>query len=535
MIIIVLTKAAVIVTVLSCVKGIGREVTMPNIFDGIRKMNDDELRLQIAMLEQINLVNAAKETGNRVLAGLADVANSFVKSFSQGMSLEYEVTKVADRVSRSYRSLNDKSREELLEYLKLKIFEKCGVEETQRENISEEKLTFIMANEAGAMYFLEKYETCANKIEEISIQYNKAFLETLHNMLVRQTPRQVEEADRKLQKRLDDVSIEIKREIQRNIYPKDFSGAGIGRVLRLERGTKNLQYVVTFLGIESFDYIQVYVATALMAVKSLKKVSRALLAELICKAMTSYGEKFTVNEDILPSYMPYEMQAEFAENEKKFRSLITARNEFDRQLKKAEEALHKNEEQTVNAREKLDKLTAEFDEAGQKFVDLESKKDRYVNNMMPENDTKRYYNDVNDTKRRLDRAEEQVEKQKQQLAELEKLGVKLQTDYDNMVNSGEEQRQQLEKEIQQRGLTLRNKWQAFYYKLTFEDNLFDEIVKEFVSDEWLNIERMLKEMHDNRDLTAYETKPGEIYCSLTKSKTAIIKINEAHISEIVRA
>ena len=39
---------------------------MPNIFDGIRKMSDEDVRLEIALITQTNLLNAAKETGNKI-------------------------------------------------------------------------------------------------------------------------------------------------------------------------------------------------------------------------------------------------------------------------------------------------------------------------------------------------------------------------------------------------------------------------------------------------------------------------------------
>ena len=40
---------------------------MPNIFDGIRKMSDEDVRLEIALITQTNLLNAAKETGNKLV------------------------------------------------------------------------------------------------------------------------------------------------------------------------------------------------------------------------------------------------------------------------------------------------------------------------------------------------------------------------------------------------------------------------------------------------------------------------------------
>ena len=48
---------------------------MPNIFDGIRKMSDEDVRLEIALITQTNLHHAAKETGNKLVNSLADSAN----------------------------------------------------------------------------------------------------------------------------------------------------------------------------------------------------------------------------------------------------------------------------------------------------------------------------------------------------------------------------------------------------------------------------------------------------------------------------
>ena len=45
-----------------------------------------------------------------------------------------------------------------------------------------------------------------------------------------------------------------------------------------------------------------------------------------------------------------------------------------------------------------------------KFMGLESRKDEYMNRTRPENETKDYYSEVNETKRRLDRAQAQLSK-----------------------------------------------------------------------------------------------------------------------------
>ena len=39
---------------------------MMNLFEGVRKMTDDEIRMQIALFRNVTLLNAAKETSGAV-------------------------------------------------------------------------------------------------------------------------------------------------------------------------------------------------------------------------------------------------------------------------------------------------------------------------------------------------------------------------------------------------------------------------------------------------------------------------------------
>ena len=39
---------------------------MMNLFEGVRKMTDDEIRMQIALFRNVTLLNAAKETSGKV-------------------------------------------------------------------------------------------------------------------------------------------------------------------------------------------------------------------------------------------------------------------------------------------------------------------------------------------------------------------------------------------------------------------------------------------------------------------------------------
>ena len=55
---------------------------MTDIFTLINQLPDDDIRLQLAFFDSVTLTSAAKETGSRLLSGMADVANSFAQMFT---------------------------------------------------------------------------------------------------------------------------------------------------------------------------------------------------------------------------------------------------------------------------------------------------------------------------------------------------------------------------------------------------------------------------------------------------------------------
>ena len=195
---------------------------MANIFDGIAGMTDKQLRIEIALFSQVTLPNAAVETGNRVLGGVVDMANSIMKSLGGRQSWEYDVIRVSDMANSTYEKLLDKDRQWLLEELQRQIRQKLGKseEEMQINADNAEKLSAMITNEAAVTYGLEKYDTPANKIEKISIEYNKAYLQAIHNILCKQTPNEAAKTNAELQKVLDLADIEAKRDLQKKIMPK---------------------------------------------------------------------------------------------------------------------------------------------------------------------------------------------------------------------------------------------------------------------------------------------------------------------------
>ena len=90
----------------------------------ISRISEDELRMQIALIDNVNISNAVKETGYRLVNVLADVANSFTQSIGIKNSIDYEVKKVSDLVREDclrYKALN---REKPVSYTHLDVYKR---------------------------------------------------------------------------------------------------------------------------------------------------------------------------------------------------------------------------------------------------------------------------------------------------------------------------------------------------------------------------------------------------------------------------
>ena len=157
---------------------------MSDIISEISRISEDELRMQIALIDNVNISNAVKETGYRLVNVLADVANSFTQSIGIKNSIDYEVKKVSDLVREDclrYKALDREKLEKML-YERLEVM--CPeIEGDMKDKEVKEQMSRYIIDEAASAYGINKYMSPAHKIEEISIRYNNAFLNNIMNQI----------------------------------------------------------------------------------------------------------------------------------------------------------------------------------------------------------------------------------------------------------------------------------------------------------------------------------------------------------------
>lgn len=507
---------------------------MADIFRYIPELSEDELRIQIALLDNVNLPNAVKETGHRFLAGLVDIANTFTETFGIKNTIEYEARKVADIVKEDHIRYKSENKEHLEILLKEKMYDLCrdfapGI---QVEEKSHEELSRILTDEAAAACGINKYMTPAHKIEQIGIKYNNAFLNNLLNTMTGLSQIQKKEYGDIVSRKLGLASMETKRQVQEILSPQKFNGEGIIDSIVKQGSISRLDEVIELLGEGAFKATEAQIKTMYQAVKNMTRISKIQAAAVIWKISKAGNRKLYAPTELLPSYITADkLEAEkesYREYELKCKEAVTAEKNYNK-LQKELEIKEKQKEEQISKYEETDRRFTEIKET---FSELEDKKDDYIKGRKTEDESKKYYAMVNETKRGMDRLEQECERKRKRLSETEKdiqdLLSRLQTadKYQEKVNESVQQ------ETSNRAKALQLKWQAFFFRFSFDENIFFDVVRQFQTDEIMHIEEMLKEAHDSSDIKAVTGDEQYIYAYAADKKTAVIGYEGRMITSI---
>lgn len=491
---------------------------MPNLFNDIDRLTTNDIRMELALIRNINLTNMAKETGNKMVGALARIASSLIQTVSQNSSVDYEVVRMSDVIRKEYDELAGMTRDELKESLKSTLMQRFNSAVGTENVLSEERVSYLIVSEAARMYDIPRYASFANKIHNIGIYYNKDVLQALHEMIRKQSPEEAEEFDQRLQKRLDIISLDAKRDLSQRLFPKEFSGRGIARVLRLERHTQYLEIAVSIMGIECFDYISAYAYTAAVSLRGFNKISRSVYAQFIWKI---YGMA-EVSRDNLPSYANTVEAASIIAKENKFRQTLKNRIEADKEIEKLRGQFEKNGQDKEKILEKLTSMQESYDNARLEFEKLEKDKDVYMSGVRPEPETKKYYAQVNAVKRQIDTGKTELEATQKKYTELLAKGLELDKTIQQKEVYSQRLHQETNKELLEKTQEIKKKWNEFYTSIIFDDSVYGQAVLAFAREELLNIEGLLVEFMGLSDKSAFDNEAGVIYCNA--SEHTVVKI-----------
>jgi ABC-type multidrug transport system ATPase subunit len=332
-------------------------------------------------------------------------------------------------------------------------------------------------------------------------------------------------------RKLGVASMETKREVQKSLMPEKFNGEGIIDVLGRQRSTTKLEAAIRLLGEDAFWSTEAQVKTMYQAVRNMTRISKLQAAGYIWKVSHANDIKFYAPSDLMPSYIAADKKKAADDKDREYRVMCTQVEKARKELEKCEKDVSVKTDRMTEAQKKYDAAVDRLNIAQNDFAKLEDVKDDYINNRKTEDESKRYYAQVNDTKREMDRSLDDSDRKKKRLQETEK-ELKL------ACEKAEERKIYLEsvqktadEETKKRAKELKIKWTAFFFKYSFDDEVFESAVSIFSREELRYIEETLKEAHDSASMLA--VGDNNVIRAYTGGKyTAVITYEDRHIISI---
>lgn len=507
---------------------------MTDIFTFINNLSDDDIRLQLAFFDIVTLTSAAKETGSRLLSGMADVANSFAQMFTSRFKVDYDYKKVSDMVDSRVTELKSVKREQLLKVLEIKLMELVSLPQQIDTDTQEgrEKLSILVIDAAGRGYSISQYMAPAHKMRIIADKYNDAFMDNLMQSLKNMTPDQLKEWSPVMDKAIGMADIETKRIVHKELMPDAFNGMGVLKCLRKQKTPVKLKLVIDCFGVEAFDYKAVEIKTMYQALRHFNKISVFQLARLISVSVKKYNRPLYASDELMPSYVADSERAGVDNEEKEYQALTKQISGLDEKKAKCEKELEIKKKQLEEAEKRADAASENYTMISLEFSELELKKDEYINGGHTEAETKSYYARVNDVKRQLDRGLEDSELKKRKKDELSNQVIIAQDRLELQEKEGQVLRAEYKTQTDIRKNNLKRLWSAYYYKFHFGDGLFLHIAMNYTRDQIVTIEAMLKEIHESRDWKVY-LKEDRLYVYTGDKKPLVIKCSEDMLEDVI--
>lgn len=465
---------------------------MPNIFDGFRKISDNDIIEQIALLETMDITNIARPIVQKAKKKTISIINFLGSKLGKNNVIEEpEVKEIWTLIDEKKEKLIECTREELEERLFNVLREKS---KSDVENKSEDELSIEIIEEAAKLYKLYKNSTPAQKADNIYLKYNANLKDKAKEYINDQPFIDLQETTEDIEQIIENMDQEQK---------KDF-----------------LQSV----DVEKLTFLNVW-----------KKVDRQHFSRLVWMAVKAYGGAFTPKEEMLPSFIDNEKNIQIIEREedlkKSQQELLKLKKEIELCKGKINYIENSLQKQNIILNNSVkDKNQAEDDiiDLGKMGVKLESikksKEDELIQikgqmenvaleelDVLMEDfkivkfDTIRINNKISDINIEVTYKKQLIEdnikliesKQKyikENLVDFQQLKV----DTDKLVMSYNQKEIEARKKEEIRRNEIFEKWNQFFNKFTFDFKELRNVVN-FSEKELIHIEECLYELHFTKD------------------------------------
>ncbi|SDV99848.1 hypothetical protein SAMN05216391_1012 [Lachnospiraceae bacterium KHCPX20] len=553
---------------------------MPNIFDGIKKMSDDDLRYQIATLEMVTMSNVMGQMGQQVSSKAVSFFGSIRKAVTGKETVAPKVVSIEERIENRNKELGNMDRKNLEQRIRAVLEEKINsATSLNLSNSSDDRISVEVIELALKKYKKDISEdlTYAQKADIIRHRYDERMLSQMQEKLNKQTEEEKKQTEEAIQRELDNMSNERKEDLRNALGVEKLTGEMVRKTLTTNGGIAaamvameaagfggymaitTIMHAVftTFLGV-TLPFAAYTGATSFLAFitgpaglllaggievllinRNKNKMIYELAAQIVWLSVSSYGHKFTPNEEELPSWLPSIERDQEIQRINEIHNLLEESDKLKNELSLQENELNsaKNEIQRnksriesltkdkINAEKKIglqkkekEKIEAEKIEAQKKLKALEQS----VGNESEElqaarvaaavlqqqltecnSEINQLYNELENDEKEITSLKQGNDSYQQQIKNKDESIARLKIEL-------EEKTSDAEKKLEKNAKELENRWVKSYYKFVFDSGVFKDVVKNYEYNELGNIEAKLIEIHGAKDPGAVSGNRGKV-------------------------
>lgn len=467
---------------------------MPNIFDGLKNISNDDMIEQIALLETMNLTNISKPIAQKAKQKTINIINFIaIKMGKQNTIKEPEVKEIWTLIDEKKKELKKYTRLDLDKILLNVLMEKY---KNDIEDPTEDKVSVTVIEEAAKLYKLYKKSTPAQKADNIYLKYCENLKGKSEEYLINQYLIDLKETTENMEETLINIDEEQKRDLEQSV------------------------------DVEKLTLLNVW-----------RKIDRHLLARIVWLSVKACGGKFTPNEEILPSFIENEkeydiikqdndfkgLQEELLEVNNKVNSFTEKINSIENILKENSSSLNnkiknknENEEDIINLEkinlkleevkksqeDKLEELKKQMENENANLKKLDSLMEDFKNVKFDLIDTTNKIFDINGQitlKRQLINSDiKEIESTEENINKLVSELKETKVEKDNLIKSSIEKEEALHKKEELKSNEILERWSRFFIKFTFEVSNLSNVMN-FTREELLHVEECLYELHVTKD------------------------------------
>lgn len=418
---------------------------MPNIFDGLYKMDLERLEYLIASLETVTIKNVASEMGQKTKKNAVKISNKVLNLFNKSTYKEPEVITLEERIEKRKLELSGYSQSAIQTQLLSTIVDKLkDLNHQVSLQSTPDEISVLTINEASKAFRneIDDVFTPAQKADEIKKRYDGRLLAQNEKNLKNQTEQEQRETEIAIEAQLTKMSESEKEELRKALKISQLSGDSVRKVLSTATGTgaalaalqvsgfgaymalTTIMHAIftTTLGI-TLPFAAYTGATSLLAFltgpmgwlallgteyiiisKQSKKLTYELLAQVVWSSVSAYGRKFAVMREDIPAWinndekLAYEAETQLIETLKKENDILK------NQVGNLQDFLQNTREKEAQERESKNKLLTEI----KKIKDYQNTANKEVEQLKSELDTIRVRLEDNQAQASYDLAQYQL-------------------------------------------------------------------------------------------------------------------------------